>query len=308
MRQRHFFYIPFADRRAFLVVLLVVAIAGGVIWLFDRNIAPTQNVVDSTDSIPSGNMAEEVGNSHHTFIYDEGYDRVIELFPFDPNKADSTKLLRLGLSKFIVRNIYRFRNKGGVFRDKASFSRLYGLTEQEYRRLEPYIKISPEYQQAKPRYASKEYETFEQMQAEHQGDPTKHQPKLQQGQTIALNQSDTTAMKQVPGIGSYFAQKIVNYRERLGGFVSANQLAEIKNFPDDAIDYFRTDHQPVRQINVNKMTIDQMRRHPYITFSQAKAISDYRRLKGKIRSIEDLRLMKEFTADDILRLTPYLSY
>ena len=68
-----------------------------------------------------------------------------ESFPFDPNTADSTQLLRLGLQPWQVRNIYKYRARGGVYRKKEDFARLYGLTVKDYRRLEPYIRISEDY-------------------------------------------------------------------------------------------------------------------------------------------------------------------
>ena len=69
----------------------------------------------------------------------------VEEFPFDPNTADSSQLLRLGLQPWQVRNIYRYRAKGGIYRKKEDFARLYGLTVKDYRRLEPYIRISSDY-------------------------------------------------------------------------------------------------------------------------------------------------------------------
>ena len=68
-----------------------------------------------------------------------------ETFPFDPNTADSTQLLRLGLQPWQVHNIYKYRSRGGIYRKKEDFAKLYGLTVKDYRRLEPYIRISSDY-------------------------------------------------------------------------------------------------------------------------------------------------------------------
>ena len=68
-----------------------------------------------------------------------------ERFAFDPNTADSTQLLRLGLKPWQVRSIYRYRAKGGVFSEPADFARVYGLTLKQYRELEPYIRIGRDY-------------------------------------------------------------------------------------------------------------------------------------------------------------------
>lgn len=87
----------------------------------------------------------EVRKNGRYIPYDEGLSPSKECFYFDPNTADSTQLLRLGLQPWQVRNIYRYRAKGGVYRKKEDFARLYGLTVKDYRRLEPYIRISEDY-------------------------------------------------------------------------------------------------------------------------------------------------------------------
>lgn len=87
----------------------------------------------------------EVRKNGRYIPYDEGLSPSKESFYFDPNTADSTQLLRLGLQPWQVRNIYRYRAKGGVYRKKEDFARLYGLTVKDYRRLEPYIRISEDY-------------------------------------------------------------------------------------------------------------------------------------------------------------------
>ena len=72
----------------------------------------------------------------------------VKLVVFDPNTADSTTLLSLGLQRWQVRNIYRYRRAGGIYRRKEDFARLYGLTAGQYRQLEPYIRIGADYQPA----------------------------------------------------------------------------------------------------------------------------------------------------------------
>ena len=66
------------------------------------------------------------------------------LRPFDPNTASEQQLQSLGLSQRHVRNIMKYRSRGGRFRKKEDFARLYGLTLKQYRQLEPYIAIQPE--------------------------------------------------------------------------------------------------------------------------------------------------------------------
>ena len=131
---------------------------------------------------------------------------------------------------------------------------------------------------------------------------------MEEGQTVDLNAADTTQLKMVPGIGSYFARQIVNYRKRLGGFSHTGQLMEIRQFPDEALRFFRVSASDVRKININKATLSELQAHPYINFYQAKAILQYRRLRGPIKSLSQLRASKDFTEESVSRLEPYVEY
>ena len=131
---------------------------------------------------------------------------------------------------------------------------------------------------------------------------------MRKGEHIAVNAADTIALKTIPGIGSYYARQAVRYREQLGGFVDKKQLLEIEKFPEEALTYISIDSENIKKLKVNQMTLAQLRRHPYINYYQARAITDYRRLHGAIHSIRELRLMKEFTEFDLNRIEPYLEY
>ena len=135
-----------------------------------------------------------------------------------------------------------------------------------------------------------------------------YQEKIRKGEHIVLNKADTSALKTVPGIGPYFARKVMDYGERLGGYVSVDQLDEIEDFPLDAKDYLVIENPSPHKLNINRLSLNDLRRHPYINFYQARAITDYRRLHGPIRSLDDLRLSKDFPQEAIARLKPYVEY
>lgn len=254
-----------------------------------------------------------------------------EEFYFDPNTADSTQLLKLGLQPWQVRNIYRYRAKGGIYRRKEDFARLYGLTVKDYRRLEPYIRISADYQPAatlfghtstQPKGGRGSYNkgTLSSNKDTLSGNkgilsnnkatlsPRNYPVKIKAGEHIALNMADTAQLRRVPGIGAYFAKEIARYGKRLGGYVSVDQLDEIDRFPQSAKKFFVIDHATPHKLNVNHLSLEQLRRHPYINYYQAKAITTYRRLRGPIKSIQDLRLSSDFTEADLRRLEPYVEF
>jgi DNA uptake protein ComE-like DNA-binding protein len=229
----------------------------------------------------------------------------IERFTFDPNTADSTQLLRLGLQPWQVRNIYKYRAAGGIYRKPLDFAKLYGLTVKQYRELEPYIRISSDYMPAATLANDKESFTRK----EPKDSAIYQRPaKIKETEHIVLNTADTTSLITIPGIGPYYARKIVQYGNRLGGYVSVDQLDEIDDFPTEAKKYLVINNPTPKKLNINQLSLNELKRHPYINFYQAKAITDYRRLHGAIKSLNDLRLLKDFTPEVIKRLTPYVTY
>lgn len=250
----------------------------------------------------------EVRKNGRYIPYDEGLSPSKESFYFDPNTADSTQLLRLGLQPWQVRNIYRYRAKGGVYRKKEDFARLYGLTVKDYRRLEPYIRISEDYLPASTLVENARRTSFPSSTSNYKKDSLRYPVKIREGEHVVLNTADTSMLRKVPGIGAYYAKEIVRYGKWLGGYVHVSQLDEIDNFPKEAKKYFViTDPHP-QKLSINKLTLQQLRRHPYINYYQAKAIVDYRRLHGDIKSLRDLRFSSDFTDEDIRRLEPYIAY
>lgn len=230
--------------------------------------------------------------------------RSLSRFPFDPNTADSTELLALGLEPWQVRNIYKYRAKGGVFRRKEDFGRVYGLTNKQYRDLAPLIRIGSDYQP----YTSRGYQNVPYGEAPDSVPGRRFPAKLRRGERMDLNDADTVLLLKVPGIGPYFAHQIVSKRKMLGGFYSVRQLLEIQDMPEEALPYFEVNPAKVHRLNVNKLSLVELRRHPYINYYQAKAIVDYRRLYGEIHDMGQLKLMKDFTPDDFERLRHYIEY
>ena len=232
---KSFFYLQKSDRKVILTLLVVIAIALGVIFLTGRE-----------------------------------HDESNALTPADTLKSDSSRH-----RPYHHRDTVYVRTKV-VYRDRPGYSG----------------------RRAPSRSASEPRDTF----------IPRYPVKIHEGEHVILNTADTTALKTIPGIGPYFARKIVQYGERLGGYVSVDQLDEIEDFPLDAKDYLVIENPSPRKLNINQLSLNELKRHPYINYYRAKAITDYRRLHGPIRSLDDLRLSKDFPQDIIDRLKPYVAY
>lgn len=286
------------DRHIVLAALLVTVVTMAVVMYMGGN-ADNQLADEATPVLDS----VRTRHGRRQPVYYAVAPRQAERFAFDPNTADSTQLLRLGLQPWQVRNIYKYRASGGIYRRKEDFARLYGLTVKQYRELEPYIRISADYQPASTLVKPRELSA-----AQSRRDTLRYPVKLRADEHVVLNTADTSQLQRVPGIGSYYARQIVRRGQQLGGYVSVDQLDEIENFPSEAKQYFVIEHARPHRLNVNRLTVDQLRRHPYISFYQARAIADYRRLHGPLKSLDDLRLLREFPPEAIERLRPYVEY
>ena len=301
---KDFFYFSKADRT---VLMFLVGVLTGVALCMllmpcSENVTAideSQTTHDLTDATVV-KQQDTLNNKQKAFYYQQEQRRV-ETFEFDPNTADSTQLLRLGLQPWQVRNIYKYRAKGGRYHRPEDFSRLYGLTKGDYDRLLPFIKIADEY---------KLMSDIPQVKVAKNDTVAKglYQEKLKEGETVDLNKADTTLLKKVPGIGSYYARRIVEYRKRLGGFVSVGQLSELKDFPEGLERWFVVSSIELEPIYINKLSIDALRRHPYLNFYQAKVIVEHRRKYGPIKKLQSLSLYEEFSSSDLERLQQYVNY
>ena len=283
------------DRKIALAAIGVALAALGGIWLAGSEDEALPTIVVASDTLRT------MTRHHRSVVKEDPLPvRHVETFPFDPNTADSSQLIRLGLQSWQVRNIYKYRARGGVYRKKEDFARLYGLTVKDYHRLEPYIRISSDYQPAATLVGGKANGA--------NGTNGVYPRKIDSTQHVVLNTADTTTLRQVPGIGIYFAKEIVRYGQRLGGYVSVDQLDEIADFPQASKKYFVVQQAHPKKLNVNQLTLQQLRRHPYINYYQARAIKEYCRLHGPLKSLDDLRLSRDFPPEVIQRLAPYVTF
>ena len=299
---KDFFYYNRSQRRAVCVLLILIALLLVCIMFVPE--APMSQRIGATDVDSTElNAFEQKVKQPKRWPRKEVTDaadrkKPVVLKPFDPNFADSIDLSSLGLPSFVVRNIMKYRQKGGHFRTVESLARVYGLTEEKFTELKPYVRIAhveknkPEKGDTVVRPVWKERRAY----------------KYQEGTLVDVNTADTAELKKVPGIGSGIAKAIVSYRERLGGFCSVKQLEEVDYVTPALLKWFKLETPSVRKLDINKMTLDALRSHPYLNFYQAKVIVEHRRKKGPIKSLSQLALYEEFTEKDLKRLSAYINF
>lgn len=241
------------------------------------------------------------------------------LFAFDPNTADSLTLLELGLRPWQVRNMMRYRAKGGRYRQPDDLRKLYGMTDSTFAALRPYIRIDSTAWVA--RRDSLRLLKHERDSLRHVADSlwkdsmyTARRFHIKKDTIIELNSTDTTGLMYIYGIGKYVAKTIIWYRQDLGGYVSPEQIREIPALKgleikfDTIIPHLTAEKDSITRLRVNYIGVERLQRHPYLSFTQAKAIYELRRNKFYLKSIDDLRGLNCLTDEDIRRIEPYLSF
>ncbi|WPR76422.1 helix-hairpin-helix domain-containing protein [Algoriphagus sp. NG3] len=129
---------------------------------------------------------------------------------------------------------------------------------------------------------------------------------------IPFAEADSVTLQIVPGIGQTTASRIIKFRESIGGLHSKNQLKEVYGLKPETIeaiwDYFDFSPDIFRKIPINKAEIQELSRHPYISYSQSKVIIAFRSQHGKFSSADDLTAIKIFKKEWIDKVAPYLDF
>ena len=208
----------------------------------NRDRPDTVYVVSFRPSAASGEISGERHNASHSQVVQtvRAKNRKRESFRFNPNTVSVEDLQRLGFSEKQALSIDNYRQKGGRFRRKEDFAKSYVVEDSVYRRLEPFIDI----------------------------------PKLD------INKADSAEFDALPGIGPYFAAKMVSYREQLGGYSTPEQLLEIYNFGEERYEKLKDlieCSDPPRPLRLWTLPEDSLRLHPHIRYkSVAHGIVLYR--------------------------------
>jgi DNA uptake protein ComE-like DNA-binding protein len=128
---------------------------------------------------------------------------------------------------------------------------------------------------------------------------------------IEINSADTSALISLPGIGSKLALRIINFRDKLGGFASVDQVGETYGLPDSTFQKVKSRLQcnsnSVRKFNINTVDINTLRTHPYIKWNIANAIVNYRQQHGNYKSLDDLKKIVIVNTEAFNKIAPYLT-
>ncbi|MBD1394863.1 ComEA family DNA-binding protein [Mucilaginibacter glaciei] len=257
-----------------LLVLIAVALAAPFVYQWFTK--------DNTINPNEFNLAiAQLNKSNPAFTSkDSKTSANVAPFKFDPNTITASQWQQLGLTAGQANTIINYRSKGGKFYKDDDLKKIYGITPVDYKRLAPYISVNSE--------------TIK--------------PKIM----VELNSSDSSKLTSVEGIGPAFAMRIINYRERLGGFIAKEQLKEV--FGVNELKYkeiapqVRVNVRRIRKIAINTITFDKLRLMPYLNYKQVNALIEYRKQHGDYQSMDDLRNIAIIDEQILRKIEPYIIF
>lgn len=303
---RNYFYYTRQDIRGLLVIAAIIAAALTscivVRCVHDDSDSKPQDIdIEAYDRLAASlNRHDKAGSErrprphHRKRRYTDWRLPVAPPAQFDPNADDSATMVMSGLPPYVARNIVRYRAKGGTFRRADDLTRIYGMDSTLFNSIRPYITIHPTPEAETLHATAVAYHPVE---------------KYPEGTVIDINAADTAMLMKIPGIGRGYSAMILAYRRRLGGFVSPSQVNEIDNLPRGFAKWFKVapDFSPGK-ININRASIERLRDHPYLDFYQARAIIEWRRKYGDLRSLQQLSILEEFSDSTLDRIAPYIEF
>jgi DNA uptake protein ComE-like DNA-binding protein len=217
---------------------------------------------------------------------------------FDPNKISMSEFLALGFDEKVARRIIKYRNKGGRFHSKDDLNKIYGIDHTLVRSYWDYIMI-PRIQQYQQKVKQVSY-----------AKPAMRAVEKTKPITVYLNSSDSTELKSIKGVGSYWSNRIIKYRVALGGFISKDQIREMygirEGLADSIIKSTELGESNVKKYNINSSSLQYLAKHPYLSYRTAKSIIKYRKEHGNYQSIDQLKKVVSITDSVYVKISPYL--
>lgn len=219
-------------------------------------------------------------------------------FNFNPNTLDEAGFIKLGLRPRLAQTILNYRNKGGKFYKKEDFKKIWGLHENEYKQLAPYISI-PKSQNS---YAKSDYKKYSKSSS----------AAAQKNLNIEINAATAEQLIELNGIAEKLASNILKYRKMLGGFYSVKQIQEVYGIRPETYDrikkHLKCNPASIKKININEATLNEMNGHPYLRKDDwGLAIVKFRKSQDyEIKSLNDLKQIDGMTSVIYNKLTPYL--
>lgn len=225
---------------------------------------------------------------------------------FDPNKISTSEMEKMGFPSFVIQNMNKYREKGGVFKSSRDLKKIYGMEEVDFDQLEKWIKIPEQRETPSSPMKKREQEIFQ----------PKEVPESIKSEKIidfsfGINTADSVQLLKISGIGPFYASAIVEYRNKLGGYVSLNQLMELYKMDTTRFlqiqPFLYLDTIEIQKLNINTADFKTILKHPYIDYETTKYIVNKRNKLKKFAALYELKDEKYMPDSLYKKMVIYLS-
>lgn len=308
-----FFYYTKTERKA-CVLLLILCVAAFVLpeWLgFSKHydltaLANAPRPVQAKVEWPKRQYGSYPKNKYrYSARYPTKEAKIVASFSiFDPNTVSFDELLKMGLNKRSASIWVKYTSKGGQFKKAEDVLKIYDLPEEWYQQAKSYLQIQTksDLEEGTPEKAS--YSSFEGKKFSKKG--------AQPCMPIDVNTADTAAWQSLRGIGKVLANRIIKFRDKLGGFYQIDQVKETFGLADSVYQKIRPclqlNTQTLKPLLINQASFNELASHPYLGFKAAKAIMNWKDQHGPFGKMEDLEALVALEAGKLEKLKPYVQF
>lgn len=227
-------------------------------------------------------------------------ERAPKFYPFNPNYISDGKGYALGLTAAQMDRLFQYRKEGKFVNSAQEFQTVTQIPDSLLAVLVPLFKF--------PEWTSTAKETRKEPEADHAVRSSAVEKKEPQD----LNTASAEALQEISGIGEVLSQRIVKFRDRLGGFLEEEQLYDVYGLDPEvakrALQKFEVKERPaVKPININTASAQEMAQLVYISYGVAQKIVALRENNQGIKSFEDLKDVEGFPMEKIDRIKLYLT-
>lgn len=300
-----YFELSLAEQRGFIALIIIVLCSLSVPYLYDairKEELLEHEVIIFKESDQDDKRHHRLSNGKNRDVY----PKEIDMAEFDPNGLSVQQWNTLGLSVKQAQVIKNFEAKGGRFRKKEDLARIYSISDADYRRLSPYIRINSIEGREESRYVQEQNVGFS------KNEKSVHLTKEVKDSSIDIEKADSAEWVVLKGIGPVLANRIIKYRNALGGFTDIDQIAEVYGLPPETYalikDKLYLQEGTVKKINVNKANAAELSRHPYISRKQAQWITNYREQHGFYKNLKSLETIELLNQEFLRKIGPYLEF
>lgn len=221
----------------------------------------------------------------------------LKIFPFNPNFITDYRGYVLGMSVEEIDKIIAYRAADNWANSAAEFQQVTGISDSLLEKIEPYFRF-PEWVTREP--SSVKLNTRQ---------PT---PQIAYEDKQDLNSATVEELQEIKGIGEVLSGRIVNYKNKIGGYVDDLQLKDIYGLNyevrDEVLARFTVKDAPEQEIlDINAASVLELSEVPYFNYELAREIVNYRLLHEKISTFEELANIKDFPSEKIDRIALYLT-